>query len=109
MKAVAGRQTGIDDQNLFPSWSPDGGSIVFVSDRDGNFEIYVMNADGSNQRRLTNNPAEDIAPSWSPDGRYIAFASNRGGSYQIYLMDAAGQHVTPLTTSGSNTSPVWTH
>ena len=55
------------------------GQIAFVSRRDGNPEIYVMNADGKNQRRLTNNPARTYAPSWSPDGRRIAFISDRDG------------------------------
>ena len=49
-----------------PSWSPDGGRIAFDSLRDGNGEIYVMNADGSGQTRLTDNPASDGSPSWSP-------------------------------------------
>jgi Tol biopolymer transport system component len=49
-----------------PTWSPDGTKIAFHSDRDGNFEIYVMNADGSEQTRLTNNPADDIGPAWRP-------------------------------------------
>jgi Tol biopolymer transport system component len=48
------------------SWSPGGSKIAFVANRDGNFEIYVMDADGSNQTRLTNNPATDWMPSWSP-------------------------------------------
>ena len=48
------------------SWSPDGKQIAFTSDRDGNGEIYVMNADGSNQTRLTSDPADDYYPSWSP-------------------------------------------
>ena len=51
-----------------PAWSPDGTKIAFNSDRDGNFEVYVMDADGSNQTRLTNNPADDGGPAWSPDG-----------------------------------------
>jgi len=50
----------------YPSWSPDGKKIVFNSHRDGNMEVYVMNADGSNQRNLTNNPGGDRNPSWSP-------------------------------------------
>jgi len=53
---------GIVDEN--PIWSPDGTQIVFQTNRDGNFEIYVMNADGSNARRLTDNPAGDYWPSW---------------------------------------------
>ncbi len=49
-----------------PAWSPDGSRIAFSSDRDGNFEVYVMNADGSGQTRLTDNPGIDTNPAWSP-------------------------------------------
>jgi TolB protein len=48
-----------------PAWSPDGKKIAFVSQRDGNLEIYVMNADGTGQTRLTDNPAPDEYPAWS--------------------------------------------
>ena len=72
------------------SWSPDGRYIAFESKRDGNWEIYVMDSDGSNPRRLTDHPAEDKYPSWSPDGRYIAFQSNRDhDNWEIYVMDLA--------------------
>ena len=69
-----------------PAWSPDGSKIAFISSRDGAFEIYVMNADGSGQTRLTNGLADNAWPSWSPDGPKIAFFSNRDGNYEIYVM-----------------------
>jgi len=73
--------------------------IAFTSVRDGNGEIYVMNADGSLQINLTTNPeevfdilslAEDFSPSWSPDGKMIAFVSGRNGDLEIYIMNADG-------------------
>ena len=73
-----------------PAWSPDGRKIAFVSDRDGNSEVYVMNANGKGQRNLTRNPAFDADPAWSPDGRKIAFASKRDGKYGVYVMNADG-------------------
>jgi len=65
--------------------SSDGTRIAFYSDRDGTFEIYVMNADGGGQTRLTNNPASDDSPSWSPDGTRIAFYPDRDGNGQTNL------------------------
>jgi TolB protein len=65
---------GVDEN---PSWSPDGRSIVFDSSRDGDFEIYVMRADGSGERRLTDHPALDARSVWSPDGKVIVFESDR--------------------------------
>ena len=61
-----------------PVWSPAGRTIAFENLRDGNSEIYLINADGSGQRNLTRNPARDFAPAWSPDGRRIAFVRDRG-------------------------------
>ena len=81
----------------YAPWSPDGRKIAFTSERDGNPEIYVMNADGSAQTRLTNNTALDEAPDWSPDGTKIAFASNRDGNAEIYVMNADGSGQTNLT------------
>ncbi|MGH7569975.1 MAG: protein kinase domain-containing protein, partial [Gemmatimonadales bacterium] len=79
--------------------------IAFTSDRDGpdpvghlgNHEIYVMNADGTDQRRLTNHDAMDELPAWSPDGKRIAFSSRRGGGGDIFLMDADGTQPARLT------------
>jgi Tol biopolymer transport system component len=82
---------------LAPDWSPDGSRIAFVSNRDGNNEIYVMDADGSDARRLTTNAAWDNHPSWSPDGTQIAFASERTGNREIFVMSAAGSSVRQLT------------
>ena len=73
--------------------------IAFVSDRDRNDEIYVMDNDGGNQRNLTNHPSDDYAPSWSPDGTRIAFVSDRDGNYEIYVMDADGGNPQKLTNS----------
>ena len=81
-----------------------GGRIAFESDRDGNYNIYAMNADGSGVVRLTNNSDDDRYPSWSPDGRRIAFYSRRDGNSGIYAMNADGSGVVRLTR-GSH--PSW--
>ena len=74
--------------------------IAFVSERDGNLEIYVINSDGSGLTNLTNNPARDHAPAWSPDGSRIAFRSRRGeGFYNLYVMGADGSNPTRLVTN----------
>jgi Tol biopolymer transport system component len=78
---------GSNSNNGFPYFSPDGRQIVFRSGRDGNHEIYLMNSDGANVRRLTDNPATDTMPSFSPDGKQIAFVSARDGDHEIYLMN----------------------
>jgi len=85
------------------------GVIAFQSNRDGNFEIYTMEGTGSAQKRLTENPSNDIAPAWSPDGAHIAFASDRDGTWDIYTMRADGSDLRQLTKgSGANTAPSWT-
>jgi len=84
------------------------GKIVFQSDRDGDWEIYVMNADGSNVVQLTHNSAADEYPVWSPDGKQIAFKSNRDGNFEIYVMDADGTNQKRLTNHPSNDEdPAW--
>jgi len=73
---------------------------VFCSDADGDHEIYVINADGSNCRQLTFNNANDWNPSWSPDGNSIAFTSDRDGNPEIYSMTSDGADVRRLTSNG---------
>ena len=74
------------------------GKIVFVSDRNGNREIYSINANGSNTVRLTTNSANDEYPDWLFDGSKIAFSSDRAGNFEIYTMNADGSNVLRLTT-----------
>ena len=110
--------TDAPETSTAPVWSPDGTRIAFRSDRDRNGlcyfqdctgyngEIYLMDADGSRQRRLTDDPGDDSSPTWSPDGTRIAFAALRGvegvldlpsEDYEIYVMDADGGNVLQIT------------
>ena len=91
--------SGISGYDETPTWSPDGAKIAFTSMRDGDREIYVMNADGSGQTRLTNNPAEDSQPAWSPDGSKIAFTSYRDGYHEIYVMNTDGSGQVNITNN----------
>ena len=82
--------------------------LAFSSGRDGNNEIYSMNADGTNPTNLTNNLASDSAPSWSSDGTKLAFVSNRDGNAEIYSMNADGSGQTRLTNNAaSDSNPSW--
>ena len=83
--------------NAWPVYSPDGRKIAFGSSRSGDFEIYVMNADGSDVVRLTQSSGLDVRPAWSPDGKRIAFTSNRDGNYDIYIVNADGSDPTNAT------------
>jgi TolB protein len=71
--------------------------IAFVSNRDGGWEIYVMNPDGSGVVRLTDNAAQDSDAALSPDGRKLAFYSDRSGNREIYVMNSDGSGVVQLT------------
>jgi Tol biopolymer transport system component len=107
-----------------PSWSPDGSQITYASDRSGPYpyevgcwatslcpsDIHVMNADGTGDVQLTDDPGDDSQPSWSPDGTRIAFHSTREDpDGDIYVMNADGSSVTRLTSDnpGFEANPQW--
>ena len=84
------------------------GRIAFASNRAGNFEIYVMNANGTGVTRITHNSAFDDEPAWSPDGTKLAFVSERAGNAEIYVMNANGTGVTRLTNNPAiDEEPAW--
>jgi Tol biopolymer transport system component len=94
--------------NFHPAWSPDGTKIAFASTRDTNSDIFVMDPNGANVTRLTNDAADDAQPAWSPDGSKIAFASHRDGNDEIYVMNANGSGQVNLTnSSASDLAPAW--
>ena len=119
LSLIQSKPTPLDVQA--PAWSPDGRTIVFVSWRDGNGEVYAMDANGSGPRNLTQNPAKDVRPAWSPDGRSIAFVSSRDRHQRmqpglrtppeqsdIYVMNADGSRKRNLTRDrASDDLPTW--
>ena len=106
LSLIQGKQSPLDVQA--PAWSHDGRTIVFVSWRDGNGEVYAMDADSSGPRNLTQYPAKDVRPAWSPDGRRIAFVSRRDGNSEVYVMNADGSGKRNLTRNrASDDFPTW--
>jgi TolB protein len=81
-------------------------NIAFISNRDGNWEIYTLNLENNQILRLTNNPYSDMRPVWSPDGNKIAFSSDRenGG---IYIMNIDGSNVEQIVSDHSAVTPAW--
>lgn len=85
------------------------GTLAFVSQRDGNADIYTMQPDGSELQNLSNHPANDTTPAWSPDGSRIAFQSDRDGSQEIYIMNSDGSEQTLITqkNAANESHPDW--
>ncbi|PYX34191.1 MAG: hypothetical protein DMG80_03150 [Acidobacteria bacterium] len=95
---TAGNSTGV----------PNSERILFQSDRDGNWEIYTMRTDGSEQINLSRHPADDTQPSLSPDGHRIVFVSNRDGNSEIYVTNTDGSRVRRLTNNpAEDVYPAW--
>ena len=88
-------------QDSSPAWSPNGSQIAFSSNRNGSWEVYLMNPDGSGTYQITNAGAINGAPCWSAAGSQIVFQSNRGGNDEIYHMTSDGSFQTNLTADGS--------
>ncbi|MGC2185532.1 MAG: hypothetical protein WA637_19855 [Terriglobales bacterium] len=92
-----------------PQFSPDGKKITFMSDRSGNFEIWVCDSDGSNSVQLTSFRGPQVStPRWSPDGQRIAFDSDAEGEYDIWAISANGGKPQRMTTDPANDgNPSW--
>ena len=90
-----------------PRWSPKGDTLLYTS-RQGVHDIWMVNVDGSNPRRLTGGVGDNQGPTWAPNGRHIAFQSNRNGRWQIFAMLADGAVQESITKApGEATSPSW--
>ena len=103
-----------NQSTAFATFPGENGKIAFIAtrDEDNQWHIYIMNAGGSKETRLTNNPANDFEPEWSPDGKRIVFTRNIGeandNNYEIYVMNADGTNRTRLTNNPADDSyPDW--
>ena len=97
-----------DQSDYSPVWSPNSHKIAFVSERDGNPEIYVMNSDATELKRITESGGKEYDIAWSPDGRKLAFTSDRDGNPEIYVVDVREGEAHRLTRNGvQDDQPVW--
>ncbi len=97
------RQLTNDPSDSSPDWSPVGSKIAFMRNTGGNWDIWVINADGTGETRLTTADSVDGLPAWSPDGANIAFLSDRGGTWAIWVIGANGSGERKLFNTRSST------
>ena len=91
-----------------PAWSPDGSRVAFSSYRDDNWELYLVQVDGTNLVRLTDDPESDFSPAWSPDGRQIVFVSRRYGDADLFVLDLGTGEIAQRTTGELDEfDPAW--
>jgi Tol biopolymer transport system component len=98
------------DGNGNPVWSPNSDKLAYVSYENGSPDIFIINSNGTGNKKLTDTPLRDENPVWTKDGNYILFSSNRNPNVasQIYIMRTEGQLQTPLTNySGDNIYPTF--
>ncbi len=99
--------TDMSGNDTWPSWMPDYRSFVFMTDQDGNSELYRGFVDGSPPERLTDNATEDSFPCVSPDGRWLAYISGQSGAGEVFSMDLQSREITQLTSNGyDNVFPI---
>jgi TolB protein len=97
-RAIIANERG---SNSAPAWSPDGNRLAVVLTRDGNSQIYIVNADGGGLRRLSRSSGIDTEPTFTPDGKEIFFTSDRGGSAQVYRVAVEGGEARRVTFGGA--------
>jgi len=83
--------------SYFHGWSPDGKTLAYCAQRNGNFDVYTVSVSGGQETRLTTAEGKDDGPEYSPDGQYIYFNSERTGTMQIWRMKADGSAQEQLT------------
>ncbi len=94
--------------NADPAWSPDGTAIAFTAQRDGNGELYLLDLDGGEARRLVEHPGWDEYPAWSPDGSSLAFQTYSGGNWEIFALDMHTGSLRNLTQHRArDEQPAW--
>jgi dipeptidyl aminopeptidase/acylaminoacyl peptidase len=91
-----------------PAWSPDGGTIAYISERSGRREVHLVGADGTGDRQLTHDEADFAELAWHPDGGRIAAVRGRGNRFDLVLVDAASGAVERLAPGGTWHQPTWT-